>query len=337
MISEDVWRYLWDARVQAAGVNPYRFAPVDPVLGPLRDEKTWPRIGHKEIPTIYGPSAQVFFAFSARIGLASPRGLRFLFFLLEIPILWRLRREPLYLFHPLLLFEGYIEGHIDFLAMAAVGGAIWAAEGRRDFSAGFLWGLACLVKFFPLAFTPILLVAERQRGKFLAGLLLAFGVFLPYLSGGTGLGEALRTYGTHWSFNGFLHPLLGVDGWQGLPGLPFVRKETLRAAWLVLGCGAALSIGLAVRSAPRGILLGWGTFLLFSPTIYSWYWMPLLPLVSFARPLGRAERALFALTFTVLLSHAVLLSPAAGAWEPPFAARLLEFGIPGLFLLMRFR
>ena len=127
-------------------------------------------------------------------------------------------------------------------------------------------------------------------------------------------------------------------------GLLFERKETLRAAWLVLGLGAALSVGLAAweapraRPTPRGLLLGWGTFLLVSPTIYSWYLMPVLQIFSFARRHGRAEWALWDLTFTVLISHTVLLRPAGVTWEPPLTARLLEFGVPVLiFALMRRR
>ena len=30
--SSDIYRYVWDGRVQAAGINPYRFVPADPVL-----------------------------------------------------------------------------------------------------------------------------------------------------------------------------------------------------------------------------------------------------------------------------------------------------------------
>ncbi len=31
-LSDDYHRYLWDGRVQAAGINPYRYAPVDHAL-----------------------------------------------------------------------------------------------------------------------------------------------------------------------------------------------------------------------------------------------------------------------------------------------------------------
>ena len=35
--SSDVYRYVWDGRVQAHGINPYRYIPADPALARLRD------------------------------------------------------------------------------------------------------------------------------------------------------------------------------------------------------------------------------------------------------------------------------------------------------------
>ena len=37
-LSSDIYRYIWDGRVQAAGINPYRYLPADEALRGLRDE-----------------------------------------------------------------------------------------------------------------------------------------------------------------------------------------------------------------------------------------------------------------------------------------------------------
>jgi len=37
-LSDDIYRYVWDGRVQAAGINPYRYIPAAPELAHLRDE-----------------------------------------------------------------------------------------------------------------------------------------------------------------------------------------------------------------------------------------------------------------------------------------------------------
>ena len=40
--TDDFWRYLWDGKVQAAGIDPYRYAPLDPALVGLRDNELFP-------------------------------------------------------------------------------------------------------------------------------------------------------------------------------------------------------------------------------------------------------------------------------------------------------
>src|SRR5215468_10551618 len=40
-LSDDIYRYVWDGRVQAAGINPYRYIPADQALAHLRDEKIY--------------------------------------------------------------------------------------------------------------------------------------------------------------------------------------------------------------------------------------------------------------------------------------------------------
>ena len=41
-LSTDIYRYIWDGRVQAAGINPYRFVPNAPELAQLRDAAIFP-------------------------------------------------------------------------------------------------------------------------------------------------------------------------------------------------------------------------------------------------------------------------------------------------------
>src|SRR5215467_2658924 len=43
-LSDDIYRYIWDGRVQAAGINPYRFVPDSPELEPLQDDLVFPQI-----------------------------------------------------------------------------------------------------------------------------------------------------------------------------------------------------------------------------------------------------------------------------------------------------
>src|SRR4026208_386392 len=61
-LSDDIYRYVWDGRVQAAGINPYRYIPAAPELAQLRDDAIYPKINRKDwAHTIYPAVAQVVF------------------------------------------------------------------------------------------------------------------------------------------------------------------------------------------------------------------------------------------------------------------------------------
>lgn len=68
-LSSDIYRYVWDGRVLAAGINPYRYIPTDPHLAALRDAKVFPEINRANYaPTIYPPAAEAIFFAVVRIG-----------------------------------------------------------------------------------------------------------------------------------------------------------------------------------------------------------------------------------------------------------------------------
>ena len=75
--TDDFYRYSWDGRVQAAGLDPYEFPPSSPRLEGLREPWLWPqerpcplayrpdgctRINRSGVPTIYPPVAEGWFA-----------------------------------------------------------------------------------------------------------------------------------------------------------------------------------------------------------------------------------------------------------------------------------
>jgi Glycosyltransferase family 87 len=84
--SDDLYRYIWDGRVQAAGIDPYEYVPAARQLTGLRDELLWHRgadwcvtpayvaeypaaglaagctaINRPTVPTIYPPVAEAYF------------------------------------------------------------------------------------------------------------------------------------------------------------------------------------------------------------------------------------------------------------------------------------
>ena len=83
-LSSDLYRYVWDGRVQQAGINPYRYIPADPALAGLRDPVIYPHINRRDYaPTIYPPMAQVIFRGIAAVS-QSPRAIKVAMVLFEV-------------------------------------------------------------------------------------------------------------------------------------------------------------------------------------------------------------------------------------------------------------
>jgi hypothetical protein len=159
-LSGDLYRYLWDGRVQLAGINPYRYPPAAPELAALRDDDVHPHINRPGSRTIYPPGAQWLFALAAATGVRTVLAWRLVELAAEavtvsvlLMLLRRLRISEtailVYVWSPLAVFEGVQAGHLDFLMLPLVLLALlWRREGAAA-RAGVALGLAVLVKLYP--------------------------------------------------------------------------------------------------------------------------------------------------------------------------------------------
>jgi hypothetical protein len=166
-MSSDVYRYVWDGRVQQAGINPYAYVPADAALTRLRDPAIYENINRKEYAhTIYPPAAQLIFATVARVS-QTVTAMKIALVLLEgagIAAMLRLlamaglpaSRILIYAWNPLAAWAVAGDGHIDGAAIGLLGLAMLAWAVRRDGVAGMLLGGAVLTKFLPIVVAPAL-------------------------------------------------------------------------------------------------------------------------------------------------------------------------------------
>ncbi len=215
--SSDAYRYVWDGRVQLAGISPYRYVPLDDRLARLRDPVIFPGLGpddrsgvlttalptdrsellartHNDprtrinrplVPTIYPPVAQAWFAGVAAL---TP---------------WRLGTLGLQLAAALLA-----------AGLAAGIAALLRRRGRSPL--GALWWAWCPT-----------VVAESSNGAHLDILAAAFLVIAVSIAGG--------------------HAVPSV---QGRTGEPRVDREMLR--WVL--AGVLVGLAAAVKIAPLVVL-----------------------------------------------------------------------------------
>ena len=270
-LSDDLYRYAWDGRVQAAGIDPYRYPPTDEHLRGLRDAWLFPdaatcrqlgdqppgctRINRAGVPTIYPPVAQA--AFTAVHFLPGPaRDHKWQLYASVISLglvglLIRFGRDPAlaacYAWSPLAGIDVAADGHVDALAaLLAVGGLVLMARTKRHAIAGGLVGAAIAVKLYPALVLP----AALRRRPVVVGA-AAGGVFavsyLPHLlaTGGDVLGY----------LPGYLHE----DGYSSgsrflllqLVGLP--GSVARFAAGLILAV-VTVTVTVAVRRSRLGLI-----------------------------------------------------------------------------------
>lgn len=171
-LSTDVYRYLWDGKVQAAGINPYRYVPAAPELASLRDEHIYPNINRRESsPTPYPPGAQMIFLGAYALKPSSVtafKSLMSVFDLLSILAVMVVMsgvglqpaRALIFAWHPLLVYEGAHTGHIEsgFIVFLAL--ALLAWHYKAPTLVGVSLALATLIKYYPAMLLPAFLIAQ---------------------------------------------------------------------------------------------------------------------------------------------------------------------------------
>ncbi|MGH3015251.1 MAG: glycosyltransferase [Gaiellaceae bacterium] len=280
-LSTDVHRYAWDARVQAEGINPYRYAPAGSALAHLRDEEVWPGINLKSWRTVYPPGAEASFLTARGIFGPGLRSSTWLFLLAEagvvallVLVLRRkgapLERVALYAWHPLAVSEIAANGHVDALVVLALAGLVVAWQAQRFALAGVALALGALVKLGPALLFPAL--ARRGGGRFLlAGAVVGVAAYLPYVGAGTKLVGSISRYVDQQHFGGSLWPL--VSGRLGDTATKMVLALALAAVVAVV----ALREHVVLEQVARSALLVLGALLLVAGYVQPWHALWLLP------------------------------------------------------------
>ncbi|WP_018259490.1 DUF2029 domain-containing protein [Methylobacterium sp. WSM2598] len=211
-LSSDIYRYVWDGQVQAAGINPYLYVPADPALAQLRDPAIFPLINRADYArTIYLPAAQLAFAAVGRLS-ASVTGMKAAMLLCDgVAILCVLRllggaglppaRVLIYAWNPLVLWSFALDGHVDALAVGLLALALLARARHREGLAGALLAAASLVKVLPVVVAPAFLRGGGFGRPAAAGLATLVVLSLPYLSAGPLILGFLPAYGAEEGFD----------------------------------------------------------------------------------------------------------------------------------------
>lgn len=279
-LTTDTYRYAWDARVQAAGINPYRYVPSAPELRHLRDDAVWKGINRKNQATVYPPGAEASFLAARVVFGTGIRASTWLFLIADalavgllLLVLARigapLERVLLLAWHPLAVSEIAANGHSDALAVLAGSALLVAWAHNRRGLAGIAVGAGVLVKLGPLLLVPALMRGGGRR--FVAAALgVVMAGYLAYSSVGTKAVGSLSQY---------LDEDLGSLAWWALQ--PHLGRDGARL--ILLGVLLVVVVVVALRQhetvdqVARSALLVLGSLLLTTAFLQPWYALWLIP------------------------------------------------------------
>ncbi len=298
--TDDFLRYAWDGRVQAAGIDPYRYPPGAPELAGLRDAWLFPggvtALNHPEARTIYPPVAQAWFWVVHVVsgGRGEQRPLQVAMAALAVAtsvalvvVLRRTGSDPRlvvwWAWCPTVVLEAGNNAHVDVLGSLLVVATMGALAARRWVGAGVLLGLAVAAKLLP----AVVAVSVPPRRSLRVGLAAAGALALVYLPHVVVLGADVT---------GFLGGYVEEESHGRFRVLKALLPDDALAtvaAVVVLAATALLVWRDAERreaaaDPPRpwhGAAVMVGVTLVVLTPSYSWYALLLVPLVALgARP-----------------------------------------------------
>ena len=324
--SDDLYRYVWDGRVQAAGIDPYEYVPAARQLTGLRDEFLWhphatycitqstmasnpgedlalgcTMINRPVVPTIYPPVAEAYFlgvhylpggSDSSTPIQATTALVAVLTTVMLMFGLGRLGRDPrmaaLWSWCPTVALEAGNSAHVDVVAVAITAAALLILATARTTRRTVLGGIL-LGLAIATKLIPALTVPAVLRRRWITVSLAAGGAFVTvYIPHLLAVGSKVI---------GFMPGYLKEDGYTsgtrfGIIGLFLGGRAAIAAAALVLAVVALLVLRFADPDQPwRGAVVMTAAALAVTTPAFQWYSLLLVMLVALD---GRPEWLAFA-------------------------------------------
>jgi alpha-1,6-mannosyltransferase len=333
--SDDVYRYIWEGKVQASGNSPYLYRPDAEELRHLHSSLLPSAVNHPEMKTVYFPLTQWVFFLCYQIGGESVWSLKLALLLAEtLTIIGLLRLTTLlgipassallYALCPLPILQFAVDAHIDGLGLPLLVFGLLSYQRNKRVMAFTLIGLSLSVKPVALVFLPLLWFLEKGTwGKMKAVMIpvLVLTVqFIPYLRSSNPF-EALSTFSQHWTFNGAIFEVLN---------LYFADNQRTRLICAFLLGIAVLLLWFRNRSFWDRLYYSVLFLLLFSPVVHPWYvtWLvALLPVTK--RWSGVVFAAMVSFTVFTIITYQL-----DGIWKQYPVAMVIEY-VPVFVVLAR--
>lgn len=285
--SNDVYRYIWDGKVQANGINPYTYAPIDESLSHLDSGQLLSKFNYPHLKTIYPPYSQWMFLIAYLIAGESVWGIKLLLFVSEIFTILFLfltlrnlkideKYTLIYALSPLPIIQFFVDAHADGFGITLIAIFFYLFSTNRLLYSYFTLGLSITAKLITLMIYPFLLKG-RSIKNFIALLIVPAVtvalVYLPYSITGFPF-ESLFIFAQKWYSNGAVFTLF-----QNI----FNDNFLARIFSVLLFFAGFIWLYFSKKDFKEKTYLIFILFFLFSPVVHPWYitWVAFLTALNF--------------------------------------------------------
>jgi alpha-1,6-mannosyltransferase len=307
LLSDDVFRFLWDGHLVCSGENPYSRTPAEWLWAEDKPEgltlALYDQLNSRNYATVYPPVAQLTFAFAVWIGGDSwflgafvLKLIVFSFELLTLHLLPQMletagaprKNVLMYALNPLVILEGTGNLHYEIVLVALLLLAISHWYRNQQIRAAVCMSAAIATKLIPLIFLPFWLRLARSKELLLFYGIVGTGtVFLlsPIFTDLTGEKplHSLLLFFQNFEFNAGIFNLFKWIGIWTTGYNPIQRIGPLLAFHILVGIliGAWVQRDLTMSGLFRNMMFALTLYLALSTTVHPWYLIPLLAFSTF--------------------------------------------------------
>ncbi len=295
-LSDDFYRFLWDGRVLANGLNPYGYKPNELLRQhlPGLDNLLYYKLNSPVYFTVYPPLCQLVFYVSALTGqnvlLTGVLTIKIIFLLADIGNIYLLKKlllkanKPvwlvlIYALNPLVIMEFAGNLHFEVLMIFTCLLSLYLLFSKRIWLSAVFMGFAVCIKLIPLLFIPLLFHSIGFKKTLIYTLIVGLttlALFLPLIhdfSTLKNLQSSIALYYGSFEFNGSVYQVLKWYGWRELNYNPIAITSKIL---LILSFTSYLLVWGCVKNIYLGIFLLLAFFNLFAAIVHPWYILPML-------------------------------------------------------------
>ncbi|MEW6005647.1 MAG: hypothetical protein AB1695_10080 [Stygiobacter sp.] len=332
--SDDIYRYMWDGKVQANNINPYSYKPIDKELNELHSNILPSKMNFKEMKTIYFPLSQWLFYVGFKISGENFWGYKFLIFIsiiISIVLFYKIlvhlnmekKRLLFFILSPLIYFQFSIDGHLDAFGLPLLISSLYFYLKDKKLYSAFFLGLSFSIKPVAIVLIPLFFLNEKSiayKFKFLIVTIFTFLIqFTPYIFSSNPF-EAFIIFSKNWMFNGFIFTTINS----------IIHNNQLARliTWICLII-SLLPIYFGKIELIKKFYFAILLMIIFSPVIHPWYLSWLLIFI----PFTNFWSGIYLVSAVSLTSITILVYKMTGNWKDYYVVQMIEF-IPTIVLMI---